>query len=44
MEVQISNITDGFSELIRKLEEKKQEIVLGFEKKYKKEEQRLMNK
>lgn len=38
MEVQIANIQDGFSELIRKLNEKKQEIVLGFEKKYKKEE------
>ena len=29
---------------MRKLEEKKTEIVLGFEKKFKKEEQRLMNK
>ena len=38
MEVQIANIQDGFSELIRKLTEKKQEIIIGFEKKYKKEE------
>jgi hypothetical protein len=44
MEVQIANIQDGFAELIRKLNEKKQEILIGFEKKYKKEEQRLMNK
>jgi len=30
--------------LIRKLEEKKQDIIIGFQRKYKKEEQRLMNK
>lgn len=44
MEVQISNIQDGFTELIRKLQEKKQDIIIGFERKYKREEQRLMNK
>ena len=44
MELQVNNINEGFTELIHKLEEKKAEIVLGFEKKYKKEEQRLMNK
>jgi tripartite motif-containing protein 2/3 len=44
MEVQISNIKDGFSELMRKLQEKKQDIITGFERKYKREEQRLMNK
>ena len=32
MEQQLSNIHDGFSELIRKLEEKKHEIILEFEK------------
>lgn len=40
----MANVQEGFAELVRKLEEKKQEILLGFEKKYKKEEQRLMNK
>lgn len=40
----MSNIQDGFSELIRKLQEKKQDIIIGFERKYKREEQRLMNK
>ena len=44
MEVQISNIQDGFGELIRKIQEKKQDIIIGFERKYKREEQRLMNK
>ena len=44
MELQVANIQEGFTELVRKLEEKKTEIVLGFEKKFKKEEQRLMNK
>jgi hypothetical protein len=38
MEVQISNIQGGFEELIRKLQEKKQDIVIGFERKYKREE------
>lgn len=44
MELQIKNINEGFGELIRKLEEKKQDIIVGFQRKYKKEEQRLMNK
>ena len=44
MEIQLNNIQDGFAELQRKLEEKKQDIILEFERKYKREEQRLMNK
>jgi low affinity Fe/Cu permease len=44
MELQIKNINEGFGELVRKLEEKKQDIIVGFQRKYKKEEQRLMNK
>ena len=40
----MSNIERGFQELVRKLTEKKQEILMGFERKFKKEEQRLMNK
>ena len=44
MELQVSNIERGFLELVRKLTEKKQEILIGFERKFKKEEQRLMNK
>ena len=38
MELQMSNIEEGFAELVRKLEEKKAEILAGFEKKYKREE------
>lgn len=44
MELQLNNIQDGFAELQRKLDEKKQDIILEFEKKFKREEQRLMNK
>lgn len=44
MELQLNNIQDGFAELQRKLDEKKQDIILEFERKYKREEQRLMNK
>ena len=44
MELQVNNIERGFQELVRKLTEKKQEILMGFERKFKKEEQRLMNK
>lgn len=44
MELQLNNIQDGFAELQRKLEEKKQDIIMEFERKYKREEQRLMNK
>ena len=44
MELQVSNVERGFQELVRKLTEKKQEILMGFERKFKKEEQRLMNK
>lgn len=38
MDQQIKNINQGFGDLIRKLEEKKHEIILDFEKKFKKEE------
>ena len=44
MEIQLNNISDGFAELQRKIEEKKQDIIQEFERKYKREEQRLMNK
>lgn len=44
METQLNNIEDGFSELVRKIIEKKKEIIAEFERKYKREEQRLMNK
>ena len=44
MELQLNNIQDGFAELQRKIEEKKQDIIAEFERKYKREEQRLMNK
>ena len=44
MEIQMNNINDGFAELQRKLEEKKADIMQEFERKYKREEQRLMNK
>ena len=44
MELQVNNIERGFQELVRKLTEKKTEILMGFERKFKKEEQRLMNK
>ena len=44
MEIQLNNISDGFAELQRKIEEKKQDIISEFERKYKREEQRLMNK
>mgnify|MGYP004240279461 CR=1 FL=1 len=30
MELQIKNINEGFGELVRKLEEKKQDIIVGF--------------
>lgn len=41
---QMSNIDKGFNELQKKLEDKKQEIKLEFEKRYKKEEQKFMTK
>lgn len=44
MELQLNNIQDGFNELQRKIDEKKQDIISEFERKYKREEQRLMNK
>lgn len=44
MELQLNNINDGFAELQRKIDEKKQDIIAEFERKYKREEQRLMNK
>lgn len=44
MELQLNNIQDGFAELQRKIEEKKLDIIAEFERKYKREEQRLMNK
>lgn len=44
MEIQLNNIQDGFAELIRKIEEKRNDIIMEFERKYKREEQRLMNK
>lgn len=44
MEMQLNNIEDGFAELQRKISEKKVEIIQEFERKYKREEQRLMNK
>lgn len=44
MELQLNNIQDGFAELQRKIEEKKLDIIGEFERKYKREEQRLMNK
>lgn len=44
MDMQLTNIEDGFAELQRKIEEKKQDIISEFERKYKREEQRLMNK
>ena len=44
MEIQLNNINDGFAELQRKIDEKKQDIIVEFERKYKREEQRLMNK
>ena len=44
MEIQLNNIQDGFAELQRKIEEKKQDIISEFERRYKREEQRLMNK
>ena len=40
----MSNIDKGFYELAKKLEDKKQEIKLEFEKRYKKEEQKFMTK
>ena len=44
LEQQLNNINEGFNELMRKLEEKKHEIIFEFEKKYKKEEQRFLSK
>ena len=44
MELKLNNIEDGFAELQRKITEKKVEIIAEFERKYKREEQRLMNK
>ena len=44
MELQLNNIQDGFAELQRKIDEKKLDIIGEFERKYKREEQRLMNK
>ena len=41
---QMQNIDKGFLELMKKLEDKKQEIMLEFEKRYKKEEQKFMTK
>jgi hypothetical protein len=41
---QMQNIDKGFMELMKKLEDKKQEIMLEFEKRYKKEEQKFMTK
>ena len=38
MEIQLNNIEDGFAELQRKIEEKKQDIITEFERKYKREE------
>ena len=38
METQLNNIEDGFSELVRKIIEKKKEIIAEFERKYKREE------
>lgn len=40
----MNNIERGFHELVNKLTEKKNEILANFERKFKKEEQRLMNK
>lgn len=44
MDQQVKNINQGFNDLIRKLEEKKHEIILEFEKKFKKEEQKFISK
>ena len=41
---QMQNIDKGFMELMKKLEDKKQEIMIEFEKRYKKEEQKFMTK
>lgn len=38
MELQLNNIQDGFNELQRKIDEKKQDIISEFERKYKREE------
>ena len=41
--MQLNNIQDGFDEFQRKIEEKKQDIIAEFERKYKLYEQRMMN-
>lgn len=41
---QIKNIDKGFADLFKKLDDKKQEIRLEFEKRYRKEEQKFMSK
>lgn len=40
----MKNIDRGFSELIKKLEEKKSELKNEFEKRFRSEEQRLLTK
>ena len=39
---QLKNLDQGFNELIRKLNEKKMEITVGFENQYKREDQRFV--